>query len=149
MIPLPRWALPYLTDKKCPVCDRETNPRYVEAIGIKEKKSYTRLPKKGEVILFFEYHCPHCDKRTFLVADPDDENFSPKDMMQNILDTFSEKSGYAKNKVSKSKITNKEVERFIKDLDSCESHEEFLRIIGTDDKSINRINESKRKDDGR
>jgi len=84
-----------------------------------------------------------------LVADPDDENFSPKDMMQNILDTFSEKSGYAKNKVSKSKITNKEVERFIKDLDSCESHEEFLRIIGTDDKSINRINESKRKDDGR
>ena len=138
MIPLPRWALPYLTDKKCPVCGSPTDAKHVEAIGIKQREPSTKKIDKGQALLIFEYRCPNCGEKTFWLADPDEPDLKPEELLQSILDAMAGSSKKS-NKVSKSKITNKELKQIKLDLEQMVDHDEFLRYIGLDQGEIDRL----------
>jgi hypothetical protein len=149
MIPLPRWAWPFLLDKLCPHCGHMTKLENVEGVGIRQKKLSKKIVK-GNAYLTFEYYCTSCKKKSSWEADPDDANVSAEDLSINILETIEvfmgRRPGFNRNKVSTSKISNKEFQAFKKRLDKFESHEDFLNYIGIPQEQIEKFKKDVKKD---
>jgi len=149
MILLPRWAWPYLLDKKCPICGHATSLASVEGIGIRQKVDQGRKIHKGNAVLTFEYHCSECTTKTNWISDPDDSSVSAEDLAINILETIEQFMGkkprHNRNKVSLSKISNKEFNSFKKKLDKFDSHEDFLAFIGIPLEQIENLKKDEKK----
>lgn len=150
MILLPRWAWPHLLNKKCPVCVSPTNLECVEGIGLQQKSNLGRKIQNGNAVLTFNYCCPQCKKKTHWIADPDDKSVSARDIAQNILETIDQimgkKTSLNSNKVSASKISNKEFQSFKKILHKFETHDDFLKYIGISQEQIDKLKKDGRKD---
>ncbi len=149
MIPLPRWAWPFLLGKKCPHCGIDTKLENIEGIGIREKKPNKKIVK-GNVLLTINYCCENCQKKSDWEADPDDSGVSAENLLINILETIEtfmgKRPGANRNKVSSSKISNKEFETFKKRLEKFETHDDFLEYIGIPQKQIERPKKDVNKD---
>lgn len=121
----------------------------VEGVGIREKKPAKKIVK-GNAILTIEYCCSNCQQKSSWEADPDDGNASAEDLSVNILETIEafmgRRPGHNRNKVSESKISNKEFQAFKKRLDKFESHDEFLNYIGIPQEQVDKLKKDVKKD---
>jgi len=134
VLPLPRWAWPFLLDKTCPICGTATSLDNVRSVGVKQINHRINKIKEGNAALIFEYACQNCNEGTLWIADPDDKNVSSIDIAKSILHTFeahkNDKADYIQNKVSSSKITKREIQQLKQKLASIETYDEFLDYIG-------------------
>jgi hypothetical protein len=139
MIPLPDWAIPFLNNQNCPHCKAESHCNGVVGIGIRQKDFDKKDPGKGDYVLTFEYVCPSCSKKSLWIADPDDSDADLVDILTQIIEINSNPSmpSEAQNKVSGSKISNREIEELKRALYSSGSYEEFLEYLGIDPETDN------------
>ena len=139
MIPLPDWAIPFLNNQNCPHCKAETHISGVVGVGVRQKDFERDNPGKGDFLLTFEYVCPSCSKKSLWIADPDDSDADLVDILKQVIDVNSESSDSKKpqNKVSGSKISNKEIEDLRRALHSSKSYQEFLEYLGIDPEQDN------------
>lgn len=129
MINLPSWANPFLNDKKCPHCQSLTHVHGVIGIGVRQRDHKEENPLKGDFLLTFEYMCHSCSKKSLWIADPVDNNLDLIDILEQIISMYS-KNISSQQKMSKSKISDKEVELLKKFLHNNKSYEEFLKYLG-------------------
>lgn len=149
MIPLPRWAWHFLLDKKCPHCGIDTKLESVEGVGVRQKKPSKKIVK-GNAVLTIDYCCVGCQKKSTWEADPDDPHVSAENLAISILETLEvfmgKKPSSNRNKVSSSKISNKEFQAFKKRLEKFETHEDFLEYIGIPQKQVEKSKKDVKKD---
>ncbi len=144
MIPLPKWARPYLLEKKCPLCDCQTNLKDVDAVGVKFRS------ESSVATLVVWYLCSVCEQYVAFMIDPDDENITTRDIAISIVDSIDssdKKIDTQKNKITKSKITQKEFNKFIKDLKDIKNHDDFMKYIGIPNKENNKKDKEDNKSD--
>ena len=118
----------------------------VYAIGISEETS-----KNNKIYLsfFYNYNCPHCKRKATLTGFPvnmEDFVADITDIMQmdeEDLDIFGD---IKKKKTKKSNISDQEVDTFKEQLKKISSHEDFLKKIGIDIDSINKMEKDNDKD---
>lgn len=147
MIPLPRWAWPHLLNEKCPNCKSNTCLKYVEGVGLKQKRDRGKQILKGNVLLTFDYNCPVCQKMSIWMVDPQDSNVSAEELAFNIAETIlmfmGKKPRQNRSKVSLSKISNKEFTLLKQKLKEFETHDDFLLYIGLPPEQIEKLKKDK------
>lgn len=131
MINLPPWAKPFLNDKKCPHCKALTHINGVIGIGVRKRNYNEEDSLKNGFLLTFEYTCYECSKKSLWIADPGN-NIDMTSILEQIISINSQKgiSDSLKNKISNSKISDKEIESLVKFMNKSKSYEDLLKYLG-------------------
>jgi len=126
MIFLPVWAIQFLNEQNCPHCKSKTSEEGVVGIGVRQKDFSKKEPEIGDFLLTFEYLCSGCSGNSVWIASPPTDNMSMTDILREISLINKELN----NKVSDSKISNKEVEELKSFLRKNNNYDDFLRYLG-------------------
>ena len=155
---LPRYIIKHLERTHCPFCDEAMSEEGVVSIGARRTESSEDL-----VYLYLDHQCQNCDElatATFKSIKFEDfilEAFemihNPEEELKKKLDKDGTTEAYKKNtdlskrakkkkpspkqkKESKSKISDKEVNDFLNELNKAEAYVDVLRYIGLTDDQI-------------
>lgn len=134
MIILPHWAVPFLNNQDCPHCKSKTEVAGVIGIGVRQKDYKVSSPSKGDFVMTFEYVCASCSKKSLWIADPNEQKLDLTAILEQIISAQGLHSG--KN-ISKSKISDKEINDLKKALNNSKTYEDILRYLGIEIESDN------------
>ena len=115
-----------IKERYCSNCGHKINKQDVIAIGIRQLKS--------KQALYIEYKCPKCDTREIISYTQKPNTIEQLCYM--LLDSVKKhnESQNAKNSDSsklnhKTQMSKKEVDEFLKFMETVETHEDFMKFI--------------------
>lgn len=150
----PKWIIDLLQNDNfaCPHCKNKFKAEYVKACGV--RLSFRDSSKQ---VLYVEYHCGYCkqqptllelydlgfDEFAFMVLEDTDnkEMEALQEKSNHIRKSHGAKRAQKKKKhpmqrKNKSRISQKDVESARRFLNECQSHEDFLDVLGVSAKNI-------------
>ncbi len=129
---IPKWVLLLVDEKKCSRCSVKQKKEGITCVGVRKVKE--------DWCFVIEHVCNQCEFREMLGFNEgsDLEDFCHM-MLQEIMDKKSiERSNARQRGVSTGSITDKEVNDFLKFMDSSEDYDSVLKHIGYNENPIER-----------
>lgn len=161
---IPNWLSEIVKNFQCPVCKVKMSEDCVSSFGWRDNE------KDPEKDFFIDYLCKSCEKKIVIpLGSMDLENFSMQ-VMEEVMDgeideeldqeeidkyDSGEPESYkksdpnakkAKKRLPKSKINDDEVLKFVDRMNSCESFDDFLNMIGLTEEKLKEYNDMDDKD---
>lgn len=124
---IPDWIIKEMQGKLCSRCSHFISKNDILAIGVRKTDKNKNVP-------YIEYSCPGCGhsvSRFFADRELDDL----KELCYILLDELKSKNKNRKTEYksdSKKPISKNEFSNFVKKLNKCKNHVDFMKSIGAD-----------------